>query len=238
MALAGRLDLHVVEDNAHGLGGSYRGRPLGSFGRLAAHSFHETKNVQCGEGGALVANDPELVLPIEVGREKGTDRSSFFRGEVDKYTWRARGSSDLMPEITAALLVAQLEAFDDIQHIRRGVWTAYRDGLDDWARQNDVQFQAVPSDCVHPSHLFAMLLPTPEQRNDFIRHMSDEGVMAIFHYVPLHDSPAGRSLGRTSPLGCSTTTDVSDRLVRLPLHAHLSSDDVDRVVTAASAWKS
>lgn len=236
-ALAERLDLHVIEDNAHGLGGTYRGRPLGSIGRLAAQSFHETKNVQCGEGGALVVNDPSLVLPVEIGREKGTDRSSFWRGEVDKYTWRGRGSSDLMPEITAALLVAQLESFEHIQSIRSGIWNTYRDGLDEWAHQHGVQFQAIPSECVHPSHLFAFLLPTADQRTDFIRHMADEGVMTVFHYVPLHDSPAGRLLGRTSPEGCATTTDVSSRLVRLPLHPHLSADDVELVVAAASAWK-
>jgi dTDP-4-amino-4,6-dideoxygalactose transaminase len=234
--IADRHGLAIVEDNAHGLGGSYRGRPLGSIGRLATQSFHATKNVQCGEGGALVLNDARLVERAEILREKGTDRSKFLRGQVDKYTWVDVGSSYLPSDLLAALLLAGLESATDVQAARTRVWDAYDVGLADWARESSVTQPTVPEDCQHPAHLYYLLMPTAEHRSGLIDHLAARGVSAVFHYVPLHDSPAGRRLGRTSGT-CEVTSDISSRLLRLPLFADQTAEQVERVVQAVRAYR-
>ncbi|MFG1609403.1 dTDP-4-amino-4,6-dideoxygalactose transaminase [Actinoplanes sp. NPDC049265] len=222
LAVAGRYGLAVVEDNAHGLGGSYRGRPLGSFGALATQSFHATKNVSCGEGGALLINDPSLVERAEIIREKGTDRSRFFRGQVDKYRWMDIGSSYLLSDLLAAALTAQLEAFGEIQRARHEVFDAYAAAFG---------FSMPPG---HPAHLYYLLMPDLAARQELIAHLRGRGVQATFHYQPLHDAPAGERLGRTGPGGCPVTSDVADRLVRLPLWAGLTPSDVDRVISSVA----
>ncbi|HDL77866.1 MAG TPA: dTDP-4-amino-4,6-dideoxygalactose transaminase, partial [Lentisphaerae bacterium] len=192
MQIARGHDLAVVEDNAHGLFGTYRGRHLGTFGRLAALSFHETKNLTCGEGGALVINDPALIARAEIIREKGTDRSRFFRGEVDKYTWVDIGSSYLPSDILAAFLWAQLEQRERIQQRRHRIWERYYEELHDWADRYEVRLPLVPEHCRHPAHLFYLLFPRPEHRDGFIHHMKERGILCVFHYLPLHLSPMGR----------------------------------------------
>ncbi len=235
--VADRHGLALVEDNAHGLGGRYRGAALGSFGALATQSFHATKNVQCGEGGALVVNDPALLPRAEVLREKGTDRSRFDRGQVDKYTWVDLGSSYLLSDLLAAVLATQLETFDEIQRGRRAVWSAYDDRLRQWRAEHDVGLQHRPEECEDPAHLYALLMPTSEERDGLIRHLAERGVAATFHYVPLHSSPGGRRYGRESPGGCEVTTDVAGRLVRLPLFSQMSDEELDLVVDSVTSYR-
>ncbi|BFU46432.1 dTDP-4-amino-4,6-dideoxygalactose transaminase [Krasilnikovia sp. MM14-A1004] len=230
--VAERHGLAVVEDNAHGLGGAYRGRPLGSFGALATQSFHATKNVSCGEGGALLVNDERLVERAEILREKGTDRSRFFRGQVDRYRWMDVGSSYLPSDVLAAGLTAQLEAFDEVQRRRRAVWDAYHSAL----AGADLVRPTVPDGCDHPSHLYYVLAPDPARRQELIRHLAGRGVEAAFHYQPLHCAPAGERYGRVGPGGCPVTADVADRLVRLPLHAALTEAEVAQVVEGVVQW--
>ncbi|MGI5156880.1 dTDP-4-amino-4,6-dideoxygalactose transaminase [Microbispora sp. CA-102843] len=236
-AVAGRYGLAVIEDNAHGLGGSYRGRPLGSFGVMAAQSFHATKNVQCGEGGALLLNDAALATRAEIVREKGTDRSRFYRGQVAKYQWVDIGSSYLPSDVLAAMLTAQLESFDRIQARRHVVWRAYHEGLSEWAADNGVAQPVVPEDRRHPAHLYHLLLPDLRNRQAFIAHLAEAGVQAVFHYQPLHNAPAGLRYGRPAPGGCPVTEDVADRLVRLPLYAGLDDADVTRVMEAVRSYR-
>ncbi|MET9069149.1 dTDP-4-amino-4,6-dideoxygalactose transaminase [Streptosporangium sandarakinum] len=235
--LAERHGLALIEDNAHGLGGFYRGRPLGSFGGMSAQSFHETKNVQCGEGGALLLNDAGLVARAEIVREKGTDRSRFFRGQVDKYRWVDIGSSYLPSDVLAALLTSQLESFEKIQSRRHAVWRRYHEELADWAAENGVSQPMVPDGCAHPAHLYYLLLPDLDGRQAFIAHLSSRGVQAAFHYQPLHIAPAGVRYGRVAPGGCPVTEDVADRLVRLPLFADLDEAAVTHVIDAVRAHR-
>jgi dTDP-4-amino-4,6-dideoxygalactose transaminase len=225
----------IVEDNAHGLFGSYRGRALGTFGRLATLSFHETKNITCGEGGALLVNDPSLVARAEIIREKGTDRARFFRGEVDKYTWADLGSSYLPSDLLAAFLLAQLRGADTIQSLRRGVWTRYHDGLADWAQNTGARRPVVPDHCGPAYHLYNLLLPSNRARDGLIGHLRDRGIHAVFHYVPLHRSPMGLRVA-ARPGECPVSDDVSGRLVRLPFFNRLSADDQDRVIDAVRAF--
>ncbi|MEV5706125.1 dTDP-4-amino-4,6-dideoxygalactose transaminase [Actinoallomurus sp. NPDC052274] len=236
MAIAGRYGLAVVEDNAHGLGGRYKGRPLGSFGTLAAQSFHATKNVQCGEGGALVVNDATLIERAEIIREKGTNRSQFFRGMTDKYRWVENGSSYLPSDILAAFLVAQLEAIDDIQRRRHRIWNAYDERLADWAGDRGVGRPTVPDGCAHPAHLYYLLLPDLPSRQSLLRHLAERGVRAAFHYQPLHTAPGGLRYGRVAPGGCPVTEDVADRIIRLPLFAEMSDTELDLVVESITSF--
>jgi dTDP-4-amino-4,6-dideoxygalactose transaminase len=235
--IAARHGLVVVEDNAHGLGGSYRGRALGTFGAIATQSFHETKNVQCGEGGAIVFNDMTYHARAEVIREKGTNRSQFFRGMVDKYRWVDLGSSYLPSEILAAVLAAQLESFDDIQQRRMRVWSTYDRELADWAQAQGVVRPTVPADREHPAHLYYLLLPDLESRQGLLAHLAAHGIMGTFHYQPLHSAPAGVAHGRTAAGGCPVTDEVADRLVRLPLYAGMTSSEQDRVLTAVRQFR-
>jgi dTDP-4-amino-4,6-dideoxygalactose transaminase len=221
----------VVEDNAHGLFGKYKGKSLGTFGPLATLSFHETKNFTCGEGGALLINEPEFVERAEIIREKGTNRSRFFRGQTDKYTWVDVGSSYLPSDVLAAFLYAQLEARLQIQEKRRAIWNRYFDNLKFWAKKNDARLPVVPEYCEQSYHLFYILMPTLEMRQRLITHLKERGILSVFHYVPLHLSEMGKKFGGRSG-DCPVTESVSDRLLRLPLYNDLSVSQQDTVITA------
>jgi dTDP-4-amino-4,6-dideoxygalactose transaminase len=233
--LASSAGVTLIEDNAHGLFGSYRGRPLGSFGALSTLSFHETKNVHCGEGGAILINEESLVARAEVIREKGTNRSEFFRGEIDKYTWVDMGSSFLPSDLLAAFLYAQLEEASELQARRKLLWERYKGALAWWSEKHQVRLPYVPEYCDHPAHLFYLLMRNEEERSRFIAHLDERNVHAVFHYVPLHSSPEGAKLGGLK-YSCPVTEDVSDRLVRLPLYAGLSDDEQSRVIEAVLAF--
>ena len=227
--IARRHSISVVEDNAHGLFGKYRGRYLGTMGALGTLSFHETKNFTCGEGGALIVNDPGYIQRAEIIREKGTNRSRFFRGEVDKYTWVDVGSSFLPSDILAAFLHAQLEAREEILAKRRRCWNYYFQHLSHWAQRNEVQLPVVPSHCEQAYHMFYMLLRKPEERNALIAYLKRQRILSVFHYLPLHLSEMGQSFG--GKVGaCPVTEDVSERIVRLPLFNDLGEDQQERVV--------
>jgi dTDP-4-amino-4,6-dideoxygalactose transaminase len=229
--IAGRAGAALVEDAAHALFGSYRGRPLGTFGVLSALSFHETKNVTCGEGGALVINDPALFEHAEILREKGTDRSRFFRGEVDRYTWVDIGSSYLPSDLLAAFLLAQLEEREGSQRRRRQIWETYADGLADWAVAHGVRLPVVPDHCQQPYHLFYLLFPSLVEREQLSARLRQAGVYTTFHYLPLHLSKMGRRFG--GRLGdCPVTESVSDRLLRLPLFTGLTEAEQARAIEA------
>jgi dTDP-4-amino-4,6-dideoxygalactose transaminase len=229
--IAGRHNIAVAEDNAHGLFGKYKGRNLGTFGVLAAQSFHETKNFTCGEGGALLINDPGLVERAEIIREKGTNRSRFFRGQVDKYTWVDVGSSYLPSDILAAFLYAQLEQREKIQNHRQNVWNFYHENLNDWALAHEVQLPYIPSYCDQAYHMFYMLLPNLELRQGLIAHLRKRGIESVFHYLPLHLSDMGRQFGG-QPGDCPVTERASDQLVRLPFHNAITAEDMTRTVKA------
>jgi len=231
MALAGEHRLAVVEDNAHGLFGRYRGKLLGTFGALATQSFHETKNLHCGEGGALLVNDPQLVERAEIIREKGTNRSRFFRGEVDKYTWVDLGSSYLPSDLLAAFLLAQLENADAIQQKRRTIWQFYAEQLAGWARAAGVGLPFIPPHCDQACHMFYLLMPSLEERQQLIAGLKDRGILSVFHYLPLHCSPMGIRLGG-KPGDCPVSEEVSDRLVRLPFFNDLGIAEQERIVSA------
>lgn len=228
---AGDRGIPVVEDNAHGLFGEYKGQPLGSFGRLATQSFHETKNISCGEGGALLINDPSMIERAEIIREKGTDRSRFFRGQVDKYTWSDVGSSYVPSDLLAAFLWAQLEVWQDIQVKRQHIWETYHQELSGWASHNSVQQPIIPRHCQQPYHIYYLLLPSLESRQRLISHLKAQSILSVFHYLPLHLSRMGRLFGG-KPGDCPVTEDVSDRLLRLPLYAGMQPDDLERVLSA------
>ncbi len=231
MALADEHRLAVVEDNAHGLFGRYRGRLLGTFGALATQSFHETKNLHCGEGGALLVNDPTLMERAEIIREKGTNRSRFFRGQVDKYTWVDVGSSYLPSDLLAAFLLAQLEGAELIQEKRERIWKFYDAALSDWAQARGVRLPHVPEHCGQAWHLFYLIMPTLADRQRLIDGLKERGILSVFHYLPLHCSPMGIGLGG-KPGDCPVSEDVSDRLVRLPFYNDLDIADQERIVTA------
>jgi dTDP-4-amino-4,6-dideoxygalactose transaminase len=235
--IAERHGLAVIEDNAHGLFGRYFGRDLGTFGCLATLSFHHTKNVTCGEGGALVVNDVALVERAEMIRDKGTDRARFYRGEVERYSWQVLGSSFVLSDVLAAVLLAQLEGGATIQAKRHAIWTRYRDGLTDWANGQGVQLPVVPLHCEHPAHLFHLVLPSAGDRARVIDHLASRDIEATWHYTALHSSAMGRRVGST-PLGCPVAEAVASRLVRLPFYTNLSEGDQDRVIEAVTEFSS
>ena len=236
LQVAAKHNIAVVEDNAHGLFGTYKGKFLGTFGVMATQSFHETKNFTCGEGGALLINDPALIERAEIIREKGTNRSRFFRGMVDKYTWVDVGSSYLPSDVLAAYLYAQLEVRDEIQSRRERIWNTYWEQLGDWAAKHDVRLPIVPKECQHPFHMFYLLMPSLEIRQAFIEHMKSCGILSVFHYLPLHLSDMGRSFG--GKVGdCPVTEDISDRLVRLPFYNDLSPEQQMRVIQAIYSFE-
>jgi dTDP-4-amino-4,6-dideoxygalactose transaminase len=229
MAIARRQGLRVIEDAAQGMMASYKGRALGSIGDLGAYSFHETKNVISGEGGALLVNDPAMAMRAEVIREKGTDRSRFFRGEVDKYTWQEPGSSFLPGELIAAFLWAQLEEADRITQQRLVSWARYHDLLKPLEVMGALRRPIVPEKCQHNAHMYYVLLPPGSDRQAVLNEFRRNDICAVFHYVPLHSSPAGQRYGRAQ--GALTLTDsISERLIRLPLFVGLTEEDQQKVV--------
>jgi dTDP-4-amino-4,6-dideoxygalactose transaminase len=231
LEIANRHKIAVVEDNAHGLFGKYRGKFLGTFGAMATQSFHETKNFSCGEGGALLINDPAFLERAEIIREKGTNRSRFFRGQVDKYTWVDIGSSYLPSDMLAAMLYAQLEQREKVQVHRKNIWNLYQTCLEDWGHAHDVRLPYIPDHCEQSYHMFYLLMPDLRTRQKFISYLREQGIYSVFHYLPLHISDMGRKFGgREGDL--PVTESVSDRLVRLPFHNGLTANEQEQVVDA------
>jgi dTDP-4-amino-4,6-dideoxygalactose transaminase len=231
MEIARRNSVSVIEDNAHGLFGKYKNRYLGTFGCLGTQSFHETKNITCGEGGALFINDPQYIERAELIREKGTNRSRFFRGQVDKYTWVDIGSSYLPSDLSAAFLYGQLEGYKKIQAKRRRIWEFYSKHMQDWATDHGVRLPMVPDSCQQAYHMFYMLLPSLDQRQALIKHLKEMGILSVFHYLPLHISEMGRRFGGR-PGDCPVTEDISDRLLRLPFYNDLTETEQCQVIEA------
>ncbi|MDQ2865173.1 MAG: dTDP-4-amino-4,6-dideoxygalactose transaminase [Candidatus Eremiobacteraeota bacterium] len=235
LAIGRRRNIPVIEDNAHGLFGAYHGKLLGTFGTFATQSFHETKNFTCGEGGALIVNDPAYIDAAEIVREKGTDRSRFFRGQVDKYTWVSAGSSYLPSDILAAFLFAQFEAKERIQSTRRRIWTTYEHAFKPWAADARITLPYVPPHCRQAYHMFYLLMPSLDDRQTLIAHLRNEGINAVFHYVPLHRSQMAAELG-AGDAHCPVTDSTSDRLVRLPFYNDITEDEQLRVVEAIESF--
>ena len=236
MDSARRRNVAVMEDNAHGLFGKYKGKYLGTIGSMAAQSFHETKNFYCGEGGALLINDPTLAERAEIIREKGTNRSRFFRGQVDKYTWVDIGSSYLPSDILAAFLYAQFEQRGKIQNHRKNVWDMYNTALKPWAEKHGVQLPYIPSDCEQAYHMFYMLLPNLELRQKLILFLREREIHGVFHYLPLHLSDMGQGFGYKSG-EFPVTEQISDRLIRLPFHNALTSNEQEQVIDTILEFK-
>lgn len=229
LKIAKKNGISVVEDNAHGLFGKYKGSHLGTFGCLATLSFHETKNFTCGEGGALLINDLRLVERAEIIREKGTNRSRFFRGEVDKYSWVDIGSSYLLSDMSAAFLLGQLEKKEEIQKRRKQIWESYYANLSEWAKANDVRLPIVPKHCEQTYHMFYLLLPSLETRQALIEHLKGKGILSVFHYLPLHLSEMGRKFGAKTG-DCPITEDISNRLLRLPFYSSMTDMEQQKVI--------
>jgi dTDP-4-amino-4,6-dideoxygalactose transaminase len=229
--IAARHRLMVVEDAALGFMSRYKGQMLGSIGQLGACSFHETKNIVSGEGGALLVNAPSLIERAEIIREKGTDRSRFFRGEVDKYTWQEVGSSFLPGELTAAFLLAQLEEADRINRLRIDAWNRYHERLDAVAARGLLRRPVVPPECTHNGHIYYVLLPDAVDRKEVLAELKRAQVDAVFHYVPLHESPAGKRYGRAQGL-LTKTEALSQRLIRLPLWTGITEAQQEQVCFA------
>ena len=234
--IASRHGARIIEDNAHGLFARYKGKYTGTFGSLATQSFHETKNVTCGEGGALLVNDRELLERALIIREKGTNRSQFFRGQVDKYTWVDIGSSYLPSDLLSAFLLAQLEGRAEIQRKRRRIWESYQQQLADWASQRGVRLPAIPPECEQAYHMFYLILPSLEYRQALIAHLKEQGILSVFHYVPLHLSDMGRKCA-AQQAHCPVTEDLSLRLLRLPFYNDLTEAEQARVVKAVTRFE-
>lgn len=236
-ALAEKRGLTVLEDAAQGICASYKGQPLGGIGQLGALSFHETKNVIAGEGGALAINDPRLLRRAEIIWEKGTDRALFTRGEIDKYTWRDIGSSYLPSELTAAFLLAQLESAEELTMRRLASWNFYHENLKEAEEKGLLRRPVVPTDCQSNGHIYQIILPSAEERDSFLKHFRERNIGAVFHYVPLHSSPAGLKYGRAAG-DMKVTDDFSARLLRLPLWNDMDEDILNRVLEAVfDFWK-
>jgi dTDP-4-amino-4,6-dideoxygalactose transaminase len=234
MRIAAGHGLVVVEDAAHALLATYKGRPLGGIGQLATLSFHETKNVICGEGGAVLVNDPELVERAEIVQEKGTNRRQFYRGLVDKYTWVDVGSSYLLSDINAAFLYAQFEAAEAMTRSRMAIWDAYHAGFAGLEESGAVRRPVVPEEAGHNAHLYYLLLDDREQRDAFMAALAARGVSSVFHYVPLHSAPAGLRYGQVGS-AMDVTDDASGRLVRLPLWVGMTPAETERVIAESHA---
>jgi dTDP-4-amino-4,6-dideoxygalactose transaminase len=236
MRMARQHGIAVVEDNAHGLYGKYRGRYLGTFGQLATLSFHETKNFTCGEGGALLINDGQFNERAEILREKGTNRTKFFRGEIDKYTWVDEGSSYLPSDLLAAFLLAQLEHRHQIQAMRRHIWETYAREFASWAQTNGVRLPFVPAECEQSYHMFYLIMPSFESRQALIAHLAGFGILAVFHYLPLHLSPMGLRFGGRGG-DCPVAEHLADRLLRLPFYTGMSDFEQAQVIDAVRAFR-
>lgn len=233
MSIAARRGLRVLEDAAQGVHGYYKGRALGSFGDFGAYSFHETKNFMCGEGGALCLNDARFVRRAEIIRDKGTNRQQYFRGEIDKYTWVDVGSSYVPSELSVAFLWGQLEQIERITERRRAIFQRYHEAFAPLEAAGLLRTPRIPPECQPNYHLFYILLPTPDLRDRLMAHLKANGILAIFHYIPLHSSPMGQKLGcaqRSLPV----TQDVSPRLLRLPFFFDLSVHEQDEVIERTS----
>lgn len=241
MEIASRHGVAVVEDNAHGLFGKYKGRWLGTFGGMATQSFHETKNITCGEGGALLINGETHVERAEIIREKGTNRARFFRGQVDRYSWVDVGSSYVMSDVLAAFLYGQLEQWETIQAKRKAIWERYDAALGDWATANVVGTPVIPQHCEQAYHMYYLLMPSLEARTGLIKYLADREVQAVFHYLPLHRSSfaESRELGawsREQKAECPVTEDVSDRLVRLPFYTSMTVEEQGKVIDVVRSF--
>lgn len=236
MEIAHRHGLSVIEDNAHGLLGKYRGKMLGTFGVLATQSFHETKNFTCGEGGALLINSPEFVERAEILREKGTNRARYFRGQIDKYTWVDVGSSYVMSDVLAAFLLGQLEIWEWVQGRRQTIWERYFSELAGWAASAGAALPYVPPHCQQAYHMFYLVMPSLEARQRLIAHLKTQNILAVFHYVPLHTSEMGQRLGGNQS-DCPVAEDLSLRLVRLPFFNRMSDGEQERVLTAVRQFR-
>jgi len=234
-AIAKRYGVRIVEDNAHALFARYKGKLTGTFGSLATQSFHETKNITCGEGGALLVNDPELIERALIIREKGTNRSQFFRGQVDKYSWVDIGSSYLPSDLLAAFLLAQLEGREEIQRKRRRIWENYQQRLAALAEARRVGLPVIPENCQQAYHMFYLILPSLECRQSLIAHLKSQGILSVFHYVPLHSSDMGRK-SAARETACPVTEDLSLRLLRLPFYNDLTEADQSRVIDAVTSF--
>lgn len=235
MDIAKRHNLVVVEDAAQGVNAFYKGRALGSIGDYGCFSFHETKNYSMGEGGAILINRPEQIEDAEIIREKGTDRSRFFRGQVDKYTWVNIGSSFLPSDINAAYLMAQLEMADEINENRLQSWTRYNEGLQDLAQEGVIELPYIPEECTHNAHMFYIKTKDMEERKALISYLKERDIAAVFHYVPLHSAPAGLRFGRFHGEDRYTTKE-SERLLRLPMYYNLSESDQQKVIDAVHGF--
>lgn len=230
LEIAGRHHLTVVEDAAQGVMSSYKGRALGTLGDFGCYSFHETKNYSMGEGGAILIRDPEKISEAEILREKGTNRSQFFRGQIDKYTWVDYGSSFLPSELNAAYLMAQLDQADAINNARLARWEQYYRLLSPLAAEGRIELPVIPKDCVHNAHMFYIKTRDLEERQALIQALREQGILAVFHYIPLHSSPAGKKFGRFHGEDRYTTKE-SERLLRLPMYYSLTEENVNDVVS-------
>jgi dTDP-4-amino-4,6-dideoxygalactose transaminase len=231
MEIAAQNHLPVIEDNAHSLFAKYKGKYLGTFGAMATQSFHETKNISCGEGGAILINDLEYYERAEIIREKGTNRSRFFRGMIDKYTWVDIGSSYLPSDILAAILFAQLENWQKIQTKRQDIWDYYDQNLRQWAEHNGIQLPTIPAYCDQAYHMYYLVMPSLTARQSLMAHLRENGIVAVFHYQPLHLSDMGRRFGGKEG-DCPVTERLGDCLLRLPFHNSLTHEDQDKVISA------
>ena len=229
MDIARRHNLTVIEDAAQAIASTYKGKALGTFGDFGCYSFHETKNISMGEGGALLIQNEDLVEPAEIIREKGTNRAKFFRGQIHKYTWVNYGSSYLPSDMNAAYLWAQLENIDIIQKKRLSVWNRYKEGLSELEKKEYIEFGAIPDECTNNAHMFYIKVKDLENRTDLLKFLKENGIQAVFHYVPLHSAPAGRKFGRLNGEDRYTTKE-SERLVRLPLFYSITDEEVSFII--------
>lgn len=237
LGISKKYGIKVIEDNAHGLFGKYRGKYLGTFGALATQSFHETKNFTCGEGGALIINKEELIQRAEIIREKGTNRSRFFRGEVDKYTWVDLGSSYVISDILCAYLYAQIENFKSVQEKRKIVWNYYYENLKDWALEIGVRLPVVPDHCEQSYHMFYLVLPSLDFRQKLIDYLKSKKILTVFHYLPLHLSDMGMKFGGKKG-DCPVTEEISDTILRLPFYNSITEEELAEVTAAIRSFRS
>ena len=235
MDIARRHNLTVIEDAAQAIASTYKGKALGTFGDFGCYSFHETKNISMGEGGALLIQNEDMIEPAEIIREKGTNRAKFFRGQIDKYTWVNYGSSYLPSDMNAAYLWAQLENIDIIQKKRLSVWNRYREGLSELEKKEYIEFGMIPDECTNNAHMFYIKVSDLETRTELISYLKEKGIMAVFHYVPLHSAPAGRKFGRFNGEDRYTTKE-SERLIRLPLFYSITDEEVEYIVENLKAY--
>ena len=237
MRLAKKHNLYVIEDNAHGLFGKYKGSNLGTIGDFSTHSFHETKNISCGEGGALFVKDRKFIERAEIIFEKGTNRSSFINGQVDKYSWVDKGSSYILSDLLASLLYSQLINSDKIQLKRSSLWNNYFKSLSEWAVENEIRLPFIPNHCEQTFHMFYMIMPNNEVRNNFIAYLGDNDIVAVFHYLPLDSSVMGVKIKQDNQVECPVSEKISNCIVRLPLYFDLDYKKQDKIINAILNFK-